>query len=113
MVVGTSSSVTRRGARSRRRRARRSAGRRMAKRAFRSVRRAPLAVRISVAAVLLAAVWAGVNWIVQVAHKPTEIFLPISGSLDKVPAATWREYGSLVDTYSTAVITPELLAALA
>jgi hypothetical protein len=85
----------------------------MAKRAFRSVRRAPLAVRISVAAVLLAAVWAGVNWIVQVAHKPTEIFLPISGSLDKVPAATWREYGSLFDTYSTAVITPELLAALA
>src|SRR5215467_1216946 len=113
MVAETISGVTRRGARSRRRRGRRSAGRRVAKRAFRTLRRAPWPVRVSVTAVLLVAVWAGVNWIVQVTHKPTEILVPISGSLAKAPAETWREYGSLFDKYSTAVITPELLAALA
>jgi hypothetical protein len=113
MIAETISSVTCWGTRSGRRRARRSAGRRLAKQAFRSVRQASLAVRISVAAILLVAVWAGVNWIVQVAHKPTEIFVPISGSLAKAPAETWREYGPLFNEYSTADITPELLAALA
>src|SRR5215470_7273983 len=113
MFAPTTLGVTRRWARGRRRRGRRWAGRRLAKRAFRTMRRAPVAVRISVAAVLLVAVWAGVNWIVQVAHKPTEIFVPISGSLAKAPAETWREYGPLFDKYSTADITPELLAALA
>jgi len=113
MFAKTISGVSRRGARGRRRSGRRWAGRRLAKRAFRTLRRAPVAVRISVAAVLLVAVWAGVNWIVQVAHKPTEIFVPISGSLAKAPAETWREYGPLFDKYSTADITPELLAALA
>src|SRR5215471_13272702 len=113
MFAKTISGVSRRGARGRRRSGRRWAGRRLAKRAFRTLRRAPVAVRISVAAVLLVAVWAGVNWIVQVAHKPTEIFVPISGSLAKAPAETWREYGPLFDKYSTADIRPELLAALA
>jgi hypothetical protein len=56
---------------------------------------------------------AAVNWIVQVARKPTELFFPVSGSLTKTPAQTWREYGSLFDKHSTAVIGPELLAALA
>ena len=37
----------------------------------------------------------------------------VSGSLAKVPAQTWREYGPLFDAHSTAVVTPELLAALA
>jgi hypothetical protein len=113
MFAATISTVTRRGARSRRRRALRSAARRVAKRALRTLRVAPLAVRIAVVTVLLVAVWAGANWMVQVVRKPTEMFLPISGSLDKSPAQTWRQYGSLFDTYSTTVITPELLAALA
>ena len=72
-----------------------------------------MAVRIIVATVLLVAVWAAVNWIVQVARKPTEMFFPVSGSLAKPPAETWRRYGPLFDEHSTAVITPELLAALA
>src|SRR5262249_16694724 len=59
------------------------------------------------------AVWAAVNWTVQVARKPTELFFPVSGSLAKAPAETWQQYGSLFDKYSTAVITPELFAALA
>jgi hypothetical protein len=72
-----------------------------------------LAVQIIVVTVLLVIVWAGVNWMVQVARKPTEVFVAVSGSLAKVPAQTWRQYGPLFDEHSTAVITPELLAALA
>ena len=67
----------------------------------------------SLGTVLLVAVWAAVNWMVQVARKPTEIFFPVSDSLVKPPAQTWRQYGPLFATHSTAVITPELLAALA
>jgi hypothetical protein len=76
------------------------------------MRVAPLPVQIIVGAVLLVVVWAAVNWIVQVVRKPTEVFA-VSGSLAKVPAQTWRQYGPLFDEHSTAVITPELLAALA
>jgi hypothetical protein len=72
-----------------------------------------VAVRIIVATVLLVAVWAAVNWTVQVVRKPTEMFFPVSGSLAKAPAETWRRYGPLFDEHSTAVITPKLLAALA
>ena len=88
-------------------------GWRLAGRALLALRVAPLAVRIVVGTVLLVAVWAAVNWMVQVARKPTEVFFPVSGSLAKAPAQTWRQYGPLFAKHSTAVITPELLAALA
>ena len=77
------------------------------------MRGAPLAVRIAVGTVLLVVAWAAVNWIVQVVRKPTEVFAGVSGSLAKVPAQTWQQYGPVFDEHSTAVITPELLAALA
>lgn len=73
----------------------------------------PMPVRIVAATVLLVAVWAAANWIVQVARKPTEVFFPVSESFVKAPAQTWREYGPLFAEHSTTVITPELLAALA
>jgi hypothetical protein len=113
MFAATISRVTFRRPRSPRHRARRSAARRVAERALRALRVAPPAVRVVVAALLFVAVWAAVNWIVQIARKPTEILFPISSSLGKTPAQTWRQYGSLFDKYSTAVISPELLAALA
>jgi hypothetical protein len=102
-----------RATRKRRHGARRSAARRLAGRAIVIVRGAPVAVRIIVVTVLLMSVWAAVNWTVQVARKPTELFFPVSGSLGKAPALTWQRYGSFFNTHSTAVITPELLAALA
>jgi hypothetical protein len=102
-----------RATRGRRHRARRSAAWRLAGRAIVTVRGAPLAVRIIVATVLLMTVWAAVNWTVQVARKPTELFFPVSSSLGKPPALTWQRYGPFFNTHSTAVITPELLAALA
>ena len=70
-------------------------------------------MRIVLGTILVVAVWAAVNWMVQVARKPTEVFFPVSDSLDKAPAQTWRQYGLLFTKYSTPVITPELLAALA
>jgi len=93
------------------RRARRSAPR-LARRAFLAMRGGPLSVQIIVGAVLLVIAWAAVNWIVQVVRKPAEVFV-VSGSLAKVPAQTWEQYGPLFNEHSTEVITPELLAALA
>jgi hypothetical protein len=74
---------------------------------------APLAVRIIVGTLVVLAVWSAANWLYQVARKPTELFFPVDGVLAKAPAETWREYGPLFRRHSTAVITPELLAALA
>ena len=76
------------------------------------MRRTPPAVQLLVATILLVAGWAAANWIVQVARKPTELFV-VSGALAKSPSQTWQEYGPLFDRHSTAVIRPELLAALA
>ena len=76
------------------------------------MRRWPLAVRIIAGTAALVIVWAAVNAVVQVIRKPTEVFA-VSGSLAKVPEQTWREYGPLFDAHATAVVTPDLLAALA
>jgi hypothetical protein len=97
----------------RHRRARRPAARRLARRALLAYRVAPLGIQIVIGMVLLVTVWAALNWMVQVVRKPSEVFFPVSGSLSKVPAQTWREYGPLFETHATTVITPELLASLA
>ena len=99
--------------RTRRRRAGRSAAWRPARRALLAFQVAPLAIQIVVGLFLLVTVWGALNWIVQVARKPSEVFFPVSGSLFKTPAQTWREYGPLFVAHSTTVITPELLASLA
>lgn len=74
---------------------------------------APRIVRIAVSAALLLAALALLNIAYQIIRKPTELFAFIGHSLDKDPAAIWRQYGPLFHTFSTATITPELLAALA
>jgi hypothetical protein len=63
--------------------------------------------------VLIVTLWAAMNWVVQVARKPTEVLFPVSATFAKAPSETWREYGRLFVNHSTPVITPELLAALA
>jgi len=73
----------------------------------------PLAIRIVVVVVLVIAVWSAVNWAYQVIRKPTELFFPVSGTLSKTPAETWRQYEPLFREHSTPIMTPELLAALA
>jgi hypothetical protein len=86
---------------------------RSARRALLALLAVPLAIRIVVGAALLLAAWSAVNWAVQVIRKPTELFFPVSGFLAKPPGETWRRYGPLFHEHSTAVITPDLLAALA
>ncbi|MGO9720856.1 MAG: hypothetical protein ACLPOA_09770, partial [Methylocella sp.] len=74
---------------------------------------APPAVRtVTIAAVALG-LFSVSNFVYHVVRKPTEMFFPVSGALNKMPAETWRQYAPLFNEYSTATITPELLAALA
>jgi hypothetical protein len=70
-------------------------------------------IRIVAAVVVGVAALAAANWVFQLARKPSEAFFPLDGALAKTPAQTWREYGVLFREHSTAVMTPELLAALA
>jgi hypothetical protein len=74
---------------------------------------APLAIRLVLAAVIVLALWSAVNWVYQVARKPSELFFPVSGALYKAPSQTWHRYERLFRKHSTAVMSPELLAALA
>jgi len=66
---------------------------------------------ISVALVLLLSL--AINWIFQVVRKPSELFFPVSGTLNKVPSETWRQYSPIFIAHATERITPELLAAIA
>jgi hypothetical protein len=70
------------------------------------------AIKIVAGTVLLVIVWAAANWIVQVVRKPSEV-LAVGSARAKAPVETWRQYGPIFDEHSTAVVTPELLAALA
>src|SRR5437773_2581025 len=83
------------------------------RRILRAILAAPLSIRILVGAVLILALWSAVNWMYHVIRKPAELFFPVSGALAKTPPETWRQYGALFREHSTAVITPNLLAALA
>ena len=58
-------------------------------------------------------VWLCINGLYQVVRKPTELFFPVSGTLYKSPRETWRAYEPIFRRHSTAVISPEFLAALA
>jgi hypothetical protein len=80
---------------------------------LRAVWKTPPAARVSIGAALIFILWLTVNWVYHAYDKPTEVFFPIEDALDKSPHETWREYGALFKKHSTAVMTPELLAALA
>ena len=73
----------------------------------------PPAIRFLVGAIIIVLTCSAINWAYHAMRKPTEIFFPLDKTFDKRPLETWREYGSLFRQHSTAVVTPELLAALA
>jgi len=73
----------------------------------------PKAMRIVVIVATILALFSATNLVYHVVRKPTEVFAPVRGAFNKMPAETWRQYGPLFREYSTAAITPELLAALA
>ena len=66
---------------------------------FRAVRKAVLASPPTVrTVVILAAIlmcWLGVNWTYHAFNKPSEVLFPLDRSLNKSPAETWKQYGSL------------------
>lgn len=80
---------------------------------LRAFRRAPATAKGFTIGLTLVALAFVVNAIYQVMRKPTELYFPVDGVLSKAPADTWRSYGSLFRKHSTAIVAPELLAALA
>jgi hypothetical protein len=76
-------------------------------------RTAPLGLQALIAMAAAVLLWFALNWMYQVIRKPSELFFPVSGTLNKIPAETWRQYAPLFRRYSTNVISPEFLAALA
>ena len=80
---------------------------------MRLLRRAPMPVQASIILAAAVILWFILNWSYQVVRKPSELFFPVSGTLNKTPTETWRQYAPLFQKYSTDVISPELLAALA
>jgi hypothetical protein len=83
------------------------------KRAWRLFRATPWWLQLGSFTAVTVAVWFPVNAAYQVVRKPSELFFPVSGALYKTPAETWDAYGRAFERHSTAVVTPELLAALA
>lgn len=77
------------------------------------MRRLPVDTQVWIALAVAAVLFLAVNWVYQVVRKPTELLFPVSGALYKSPSETWSEYGPLFEKYSTAIMTPQLLAALA
>jgi hypothetical protein len=76
-------------------------------------RSAPFGLQALVTLAAVVLLWFVLNGMYQVIRKPSELFFPVSGTLNKVPAETWRQYAPLFRKYSTNVISPEFLAALA
>lgn len=83
------------------------------KQALRVLKRAPMPLQACIILAIAAIAWFILNWAYQVVRKPSELFFPVSGTLNKTPPETWREYAPLFRRYSTKVMSPELLAALA
>src|SRR5215472_11355820 len=73
----------------------------------------PTAMRAVLICVAVLAVFSVTNLVYQILHKPTEVFALIPGESNKAPTETWKRYAPLFREYSTASISPELLAALA
>ena len=86
---------------------------RLRRRWWRSFRRAPGMIRVVVGLAIVLSVSLAINWIYQVARKPSELFFPVSGALYKSPTETWQQYSPIFRKHATSVMTPALLAAIA
>jgi hypothetical protein len=70
-------------------------------------------LQLLIGVMVLAVVALAVNGVYQVLRKPTELFFPVSGSLNKIPQETWRRYAPIFSKHATDVTTAPFLAALA
>jgi hypothetical protein len=66
-----------------------------------------------IAAAVLGTVWFAINGIYQVVRKPSELFFPVSGTLNKTPQQTWQRYEPIFRSNATGVVPADLLAAIA
>jgi hypothetical protein len=80
---------------------------------WRSFMRASTPVKVVAGVVVALVLSVCVNWVYQVLRKPSELLFPVSGALFKTPTETWGSYAPLFSEYSTNVMTPDLLAAIA
>ena len=80
---------------------------------WRSFNRASWGAKIVMGVLAAAGLSLAINGIYQVMRKPSELLFPVSGTLYKTPAETWRRYAPLFREYATDVMTPDFLAALA
>ena len=80
---------------------------------WRLFRRSSRTIQAGICVAIVLLLWLTTNWIYQVARKPSELFFPVSGTLNKTPGETWRQYASIFTEYSTSIMTPDLLAAIA
>jgi hypothetical protein len=71
------------------------------------------AARVVLISAVVLVLFCVTNLVYHVLHKPTEVFSPVSSGFNKTPIETWRAYAPLFREYSSASISPELLAALA
>lgn len=78
-----------------------------------AVSKTPPVTRALISVTLLVILFFTVNWVYHAMTKPSEVFFPLDQSLGKNLTQSWQEYGPLFREHATAVITPELLAALA
>jgi hypothetical protein len=84
-----------------------------AQRALGKFKAIPTAMRLVLICIAVLVVFSVTNLVYQILHKPTEVFALIPSESIKAPIETWRQYAPLFREYSTASISPELLAALA
>ncbi len=59
---------------------------RLRRRAVRLFRRAPKTAQLLIVLTLAILLWLALNWMYQVVRKPSELFFPVSGTLNKTPA---------------------------
>jgi hypothetical protein len=83
------------------------------RRLWRAFERAPRTAQVLFVLCAALLTWLLCNWLYQVIRKPSELFFPVSGTLYKTPAETWRQYAPLFEKDSTRIMTPDFLAAFA
>ena len=87
--------------------------RKRAQQVQRKLKAVPAPVRVVGICTALLAVFFATNLSYHVLRKPTEVLAPISSKFNKARIETWRHYAPFFREYSTASISPKLLAALA
>jgi Transglycosylase SLT domain len=86
---------------------------RVRRRWLRAFQRSPRLVQILIGFAAVVTLYFALNWVYQVIRKPSELFFPVSGTLNKTPPQTWRQYAPIFEANATQVMTPDFLAALA